>query len=96
MSEEKKIFVGSGKKKFDNLRQVSVCLTDLQSEYIFEYNGKKYIKLNVNDKKEADQYGKDIAVSIDTWKPTTQEAKPTGMSMQSTSQKLAESNDLPF
>lgn len=71
MSNEK-IYVGSGKKKFDNLRSVSVCLSDLQ-DHIFEYNGKKYIKLNVSDKKEADQYGKDVAVSIDTWQP---EQKP--------------------
>lgn len=63
-----KIYVGSGKKKFDNLRSVSICLSDL-NEHVFEYNGKKYVKLNIQDKKEADQYGKDIAVSIDTWKP---------------------------
>lgn len=76
-----KVYVGSGKKKFDNLRSVSICLTDL-SEHVFEYNGKKYVKLNIQDKKEADQYGKDIAVSIDTWKP---EAK---------TEKVE--NDLPF
>jgi hypothetical protein len=69
--EEKKTFVGNGKKKFENLRSVSICLTDLAQEHIFEYNGKKYIKLNVHDKKEADQYGKDVNVSIDTWKPNT-------------------------
>ena len=91
MSEEKKIFVGSGKKKFDNLRSISICLTDLES-HTFEYNGKKYVKLNVSDKKEADQYGKDLSVSIDTWKPNT-EAKSTGMAMQSSSEKMT---DLPF
>ena len=76
-----KVYVGSGKKKFDNLRSVSICLSDL-AEHVFEYNGKKYVKLNIQDKKEADQYGKDIAVSIDTWKP---EAKPEKVE-----------NDLPF
>lgn len=81
---EKKIYVGSGKKKFDNLRSISICLTDL-SEHIFEYNGKKYVKLNVSDKKEADQYGKDIAVSIDTWQPE-----------QKTEAKQEENFDLPF
>lgn len=96
MSEEKKIFVGSGKKKFDNLSAISICLTDLPQEHIFEYNGKKYIKLNVTTKKEADQYGKDISVSIDTWKPNAEQPKSTGMSMQSTSSKLAETDDLPF
>jgi len=91
--EEKKIFVGNGKRKFENLRAVSICLTDLPQEHVFEYNGKKYIKLNVHDKKEADQYGKDVNVTIDTWKPTEQ-PKSTGMGMQSTSEKMG--SDLPF
>lgn len=80
MSNESKIYVGSGKKKFDNLRSVSICLSDL-NEHVFEYNGKKYVKLNIQDKKEADQYGKDIAVSIDTWQPE---------------QKTEVKSDLPF
>jgi hypothetical protein len=74
---EQKIYAGNGRKKFDNLRAVTVCLSDLPQEHIFEYNGKKYIKLNVSDKKEADQYGKDVAVTIDTWKPEQKtETKP--------------------
>lgn len=76
---EKKIFVGSGKKKFDTLRAITLCLTDIPQEHIFEYNGKKYIRLNVNDKKEADQYGKDIAVSVDTWQPEKKEDNKSGL-----------------
>jgi hypothetical protein len=76
---EKKIFVGSGKKKFDNLRAITLCLTDIPQEHIFEYNGKKYIRLNVNDKKEADQYGKDIALSVDTWQPEEKEDNKSGL-----------------
>lgn len=76
---EKKIFVGSGKKKFDNLRAVTLCLNDIPEEHTFEYNGKKYIRLNVNDKKEADQYGKDIAVSVDTWQPEKKEENKSGL-----------------
>ena len=50
---EEKIFVGSGKSKFDgNLVSCSLCLTDLPAEHIYEYNNKKYIKLNVQKKKE--------------------------------------------
>lgn len=76
---EKKIFVGSGKKKFDTLRAITLCLTDIPQEHIFEYNGKKYIRLNVNDKKEVDQYGKDIAVSVDTWQPEKKEDNKSGL-----------------
>lgn len=90
MSTEKKetIYAGSGKKvatQYGDFRAVTVNLTDLPSEHIFEYNGKKYIKLNVNDKKEADQYGKDVSVSVNTWKPEAQKEE-----------QVAESSDLPF
>jgi hypothetical protein len=69
MSEQKTIYCGGGKKQKEEWRKISVCLTDLPKEHIFEYNGKKYIKLNINDKQETDQYGKDVSVSVDTWKP---------------------------
>lgn len=86
--EDKKIFVGSGISKFEgNLVSCSICLSDLPSEHIFEYNSKKYIKLNVQKKKEQDQYGKTHSVSIDTWKP---EAKKEPVPA------VNSSNDLPF
>ena len=53
-------------------------------DYIQEFNGNKFIKLNVNIKPEADQYGKDVSISVDTWKPEEKQAK------------VESSNDLPF
>jgi|TARA_R110000787_G_scaffold106310_1_gene213967 CelD/BcsL family acetyltransferase involved in cellulose biosynthesis len=65
-----KIYVGSGVSKFDGDQVAcSLCLTDIPQEHMFEYNGKKYIKLIVQKKREADQYGKTHYVAIDTWKP---------------------------
>tara|TARA_B110000977_G_scaffold104221_1_gene136017 strand:+ start:10235 stop:10516 length:282 start_codon:yes stop_codon:yes gene_type:complete len=71
MSEVKdKIYVGSGKEKFDGDQvAVSVCLSDLPKDWIFEYNNKKYVKLIVQKKREVDQYGKTHYVAIDTFKP---------------------------
>lgn len=88
MSE--KIYCGSGKQidsQYGTFRSITVNLTDLPKEHIFEYNGKKYIKLNVNDKRETDQYGKNVSVSVDTWKP-----EPKG------NQEITEpeEEDLPF
>tara|TARA_R110000744_G_scaffold133929_4_gene242686 strand:+ start:136 stop:393 length:258 start_codon:yes stop_codon:yes gene_type:complete len=69
MSEEK-IYVGNGTSKFEgNLISCSLCLTDLPQEHMFEYNGKKYIKLIVQQKRETDEYGKTHFVAVDTWKP---------------------------
>ena len=65
-----KIYVGNGTSKFDgNQVACSVCLTDLPQEHMFEYNGKKYIKLIVQEKKNPDEYGKTHYVAVDTWKP---------------------------
>ena len=88
-----KIFVGSGVGKFENkLVEISVCLTDLPKEHIFEYKGKKYIKLKVQQKKEADQFGKTHSVEVNTWKP---ESKAP---IQETNQgnDSEETDDLPF
>ena len=49
---EEKIYVGNGVSKFDgDMVSCSLCLTDLPQEHMFEYKGKKYVKLNVCSKK---------------------------------------------
>ena len=64
------IFIGSGVSKFeDNLIECSICVTDIPKEWIFEYNGKKYLKIKVQRKREVDQFGKTHSVSINTYKP---------------------------
>jgi hypothetical protein len=68
MEKQTKIFCGSGKKKSDTWLQASINL-DRIKEHIQEYNGTKFIRVNINLKAEPDQYGKDVAITIDTWKP---------------------------
>jgi ribosomal protein L15E len=70
MSKEK-IYVGTGKEfgQYGTIN-ISICLSDLPKDFITEAkNGKKYINLKVQKKKEVDQYGKTHYVEIDTWKP---------------------------
>ena len=66
---DKTIYCGSGKKMKEDWIKTSLCLSNIPKEHIFDYQGKKYVKLNVNLKSEPDQYGKDVSVSVDTWKP---------------------------
>lgn len=74
---EQKIYCGSGVSKNEGWSKISICLSDLPKEYMTTAkNGKVYINLNINKKKEADQYGKDLSVSVDTWKPTPQGQAP--------------------
>ena len=75
MSNEK-IYAGSGKTiegKFGKFYKISVCLSDIPKEHTFDYNGKTYVKLEVSEKREADQYGKNVSVAVDTWKPDGQQ-----------------------
>ena len=75
---EEKIYVGNGVSKFDGqMVSMSVCLSDLPKEHMFEYNGKRYIKLNVSAKRDgADDYGKTHYVTVDTFKPEPKKEEP--------------------
>lgn len=72
---EKKIYCGSGKKKSETWLQVTLN-PEKFSEHIQEFNGNKFIKLNINVLPEPDKYGKTLSVSIDTWKPDGAKAAP--------------------
>jgi len=89
---EPKIYVGNGVSKFDGeMVSCSLCLTDLPQEHMFEYNGKKYIKLNVSSKKAGeDEYGKTHYITVDTFKPDT----PKTPTAPVVAEKVEE--DLPF
>tara|TARA_R110001592_G_scaffold360883_1_gene670178 strand:+ start:821 stop:1093 length:273 start_codon:yes stop_codon:yes gene_type:complete len=73
-NKTEKIYVGNGVEKFDgDMVSVSVNLTKLKTEgaeHIFDYNGQKFIKLNINKNRDgANEYGKTHYVSVDTYKP---------------------------
>jgi hypothetical protein len=67
------IFVGSGKKMNDKWLKVTIN-PDKLKDYIQEFNGNKFIKLNINIKDTPDQYGKDISIAVDTWQPDENKA----------------------
>jgi len=67
MSNEK-IYLGSGKKAKDfDIVNITVCLSKIPKESIYEYNGEKYVNLSVSAKKEVDQYGKSHSVALNTF-----------------------------
>ena len=72
MEKQEAIYAGSGKTvstKYGEFFKVTVCLSDLPKEHLFEYNKKTYVKLDISKKKETDQYCKNVKVQVDTWKP---------------------------
>lgn len=99
MAQEKKIYCGSGKKKSDNWLSVTLN-PEKFAEFVQEYNGSKFIKLNINILNEPDKFGKDVSITIDTWKPREQ-ANTSSAPRSVTPQPAAvpskqEFKDLPF
>ena len=83
MEKEKTIYVGSGKKMNDGWLKATINPTKLK-DYIEEFNGNKFIRLNINVKDAPDQYGKDVSISVDTWQPMKEEIQES------------KTDDLPF
>ena len=87
---EKAIYCGSGKKQNDSWLKVTIN-PDKLKEYIQTYEGNKFVKLNINIKDEPDQYGKDVSISIDNWKP-----KDKGYTVIDKAPEVPDNQDLPF
>ena len=87
MTNDETIYCGSGKSNDERFVNISVCLSDIPKEHVFEYSGKKYVKLTVVKKHEEDKYGKTHFVKINTWKKAEEEDNDGGDEP---------TNDLPF
>jgi len=69
MTEKKQqIRLGSGKKINETFLSSSLCITDAL-EHSYEYNGKKYIKLNISIFAEPDQFGKNVKITLNDYDP---------------------------
>lgn len=68
MANTNKVRLGNGKKKNPTWLKASICLTDAL-EHSFSYEGKKYVKVDINVYDEPNQYGKDVSITLDTFKP---------------------------
>jgi hypothetical protein len=82
MSEQqKKIYVGNGKivrRKNDGaimFRKVGLNLSRIAEADVEAFiktlqSGKQILNIVINDLQEPDQYGNDVSITVDTWKPT--------------------------
>lgn len=89
MSEKKELIrLGSGKKINDTFFGSSFCITDALAN-AYEYNGKQYCNINIAVFSEADQYGKNVKVTLNDYKPGV---KKESAKIESINTK----DDLPF
>lgn len=101
--ENRKIFIGSGKKKeFSNggsIINASICVDDLlqhaeEFQTVSNGNGKKYIKLKIGSRKQADNFGNTHFIEIDTWKPEPQQGGASAQAQNYQSQQ-SQSQHIP-
>ena len=65
----------------------SFCITDAEA-HAYEYNGKKYVNININLYDEPNQYGKDVAITLNEFEKDAAVPKANVMEQ--------ETYDLPF
>ena len=86
-TNEQKIYVGSGKivdSQYGPFRVITLDYDKLDKhKYVCKFTQKNRVNILVNDRKEPDQYGKNVSVIINEYKPEKKEFENKG-------------NDLPF
>ena len=87
MEQKPKLRLGNGKKRNPTWMISSFCITDAEA-HAYEYNGKKYVNININLYDEPNQYGKDVAITLNEFEKEAAVPKANVMEQ--------ETYDLPF
>jgi len=95
MDTKPKVRLGNGKKRSASWLTAVICITDAEA-HAYTYNGKKYVNLNVNIYDAPNEYGKDVAITLNDYK------KEENLTLQVNKMPTApaplqeETYDLPF
>ena len=71
MEGKKPIYVGSGKTvsgQYGTFRNVTLKVKQLK-DHIYEFEGQTLVNLTISDRKKPDEYGKNVSVIINEYKP---------------------------
>lgn len=92
-----KIYCGSGKRQESENGIWLKCTInpDKIKDYIQEYEGSRFVKLNINVYDSPNQFGKDVTITIDTYKPNREEPKEPRLNSPYIAPEDSNS-DLPF
>jgi hypothetical protein len=67
MDNKPKVRLGNGKKRSASWLTAAICLSDAEAN-AYTYNGKKYVNVNVNIYDAPNEYGKDVAITLNVYK----------------------------
>jgi hypothetical protein len=95
METKPKVKLGNGKKRSASWITAAICISDAEA-HAYTYNGKKYVNLNVNIYDAPNEYGKDVAITLNDYKK--EENLTPEVNKMPTAQVTyeAEDYDLPF
>lgn len=88
MENKPKIRLGNGKKRSASWLTAAICISDAEA-HAYTYNGKKYVNVNVNIYDQPNDYGKDVAISLNEYKKDEAVPKANAFTPEPV-------NDLPF
>jgi len=67
MDTKPKVRLGNGKKRSESWLTAAICISDAESN-AYTYNGKKYVNVNINIYDQPNEYGKDVAITLNEYK----------------------------
>jgi PhoPQ-activated pathogenicity-related protein len=88
MDNKPKVRLGNGKKRSATWLTAAICISDAEA-HAYTYNGKKYVNVNVNIYDQPNDYGKDVAITLNDYKKD--EAVPKANEFEA-----VPSDNLPF
>ena len=91
MDTKPKIRLGNGRKKSASWLTAAICISDAET-HAYTYNGKKYVNLNINIYDTPNEYGKDVAITLNDYKKHEEIINTTPGSLP----LKEETYDLPF
>jgi hypothetical protein len=95
MDTKPKIRLGNGKKRSDSWLTAAICISDAEA-HAYTYNGKKYVNLNVNIYDAPNEYGKDVAITLNDYKKEENNNSQVNKMPTALAPFQEEEYDLPF
>ena len=95
MDTKPKIRLGNGKKRGPQWLTAAICISDAEA-HAYTYNGKKYVNLNINIYDAPNEYGKDVAITLNDFKKDESNSPQVNKMPTAPASLQEEAYDLPF
>lgn len=75
--DNKTVYLGNAQKKNENWFKGYLKINELKKAIeVQERYGSNFLNININIRDQVDQYGNQMSISLDTWKPDIKNNNP--------------------